>query len=162
MEKILINNFENYVKNLKILDENIFNLSEQMNFLRMGIISKRESAPDMKAEDVREELIKIQELNYEVTLKYQEGINMANIIVELFTIIKASDTEYSLGDDQEFVDSLVKGNRRLFVISEKDRSVGVADIAAFNEQLNIIRTDASDPEKLERMLNSPSFMKNKK
>jgi hypothetical protein len=162
MEKILINNFENYVKNLKILDENIFNLSEQMNFLRMGIISKRESATDMKAEDVREELIKIQELNYEVTLKYQEGINMANIIVELFTIIKASDTEYSLGDDQEFVDSLVKGNRRLFVISEKDRSVGVADIAAFNEQLNIIRTDASDPEKLERMLNSPSFMKSKK
>lgn len=162
MEKVLTNSFENYLKNLKVLDENIFHLREQMEFLRLGVISKKESNPELKSEDVKDDLIRIQELNYEMTLKYQEGVNMANIIVELFTIIKASGMEYDPGEDKDFVESLSKGSRRMFVISEKDRTVGVVDIAEYNEQMQVVKASAADPEKLDAMFNSPAFSSPKK
>ncbi len=147
---------QNMLLEVEQLTKKIIETREEKKSLRESIISKKMNDSNLKASDVKEILVNIQQLHYTETLLDADIKRIVTILGENYTTLKAVKQVDDISEEaKEILENYTNAARSIFVIED-----GVPKIAEEAIQKMIeskIESARDNTEQLESFFNSPNF-----
>jgi hypothetical protein len=142
---------------LDAIDVYYKNLNGELSALRAQIVMIKKNNPDLKAEDVKQELVAFKELRYKESLLEDQYRTSTHRLAHLFnlTVVNRIDIEIS-AETLESLQRLSEGFKPLFFVNSQ-KEVEVADDEIYNKILEQVGKSLDEEAELVRLFNAPIF-----